>query len=116
MSWARRDPRLDLAALLAAAGVEPTSAHDAAHRDVEGWSDYNVPVRRPPNEPASRSIDRLAEDLGTTDRTLHRCASTGLSPMLADKCATRLGLHPANIWPEWYAVAEDHAPRSSHAA
>jgi len=116
MSWARRDTRLDLGSLLAAAGVEPKAAHEATHREVDGWHDYNVPTRRPPAAAVSRSVERLAEHLGTTSRTLHRCAATGLSPMLADRCATRLGMHPANIWPDWYAVAEDHAPRSSHAA
>lgn len=109
MSWARRDPRLDLGSLLDAAGVEPEPARACRRVSRAGTFDYNDDPRRPVPETATRSIERVAVELGTTGRTLHRCAKDGLSPALADQCATALGLHPANIWPAWYEVAEDHA-------
>ena len=35
-------------------------------------------------------------------RTLHRAALRGLPDATADRAATRLGLHPSLIWPNWF--------------
>jgi hypothetical protein len=34
-------------------------------------------------------------------RTLHRASVRGLTDRIADRAATRLGLHPSMIWPNW---------------
>jgi hypothetical protein len=34
-------------------------------------------------------------------RTLHRASIRGLTDRIADRAATRLGLHPSMIWPDW---------------
>ncbi len=60
-------------------------------------------------------VDRLLEGqsdtiagelLAVTRRTIIRYRKEGLTPPLADKIATRLGHHPARLWPD-YDHAED---------
>jgi len=43
----------------------------------------------------------VAELLGVTDRTVWRWRQTGLMRSTADEVATRLGLHPLEVWPDW---------------
>lgn len=43
----------------------------------------------------------LAVRTGMPARTLHRATIRGLTDRLADRAATRLGLHPAMIWHDW---------------
>lgn len=43
----------------------------------------------------------LAELLGVTDRTVWRWRQTGLMHSTADEVATRLGLHPLEVWTDW---------------
>lgn len=45
--------------------------------------------------------DELAERLGVHPRTVSRWRGLLLDDMRADRWATALGLHPANVWPDW---------------
>lgn len=47
----------------------------------------------------------LAERLNIPHKTAQRHLQHGLSDLLADRLATRAGLHPAMVWPDWW----DHA-------
>jgi lambda repressor-like predicted transcriptional regulator len=46
-------------------------------------------------------IGELAVRTRVHVRTLHRAAHRGLTDPMADRAATRLGLHPSMIWPDW---------------
>lgn len=47
----------------------------------------------------------VAATLGVSNRTVSRWIEAGyVSDETADVMATRLGLHPANIWCDWHAV------------
>ena len=39
---------------------------------------------------------------GFAARTVHRWKETGIPDRNADKAACALGLHPYNIWPNWF--------------
>ena len=43
----------------------------------------------------------LARTLATTPSTIHRWAHDGIPLHSADHAATKLNLHPANIWPHF---------------
>lgn len=43
--------------------------------------------------------------IGANRSNVHRWRRRGLTLDSADRCATALGLHPANVWPEWWEVA-----------
>lgn len=63
-------------------------------------------------------LERFLSDAGTSDRAIagacrinHRSVSqyraSGVPFLQADRIACRIGVHPANIWPEyWTAGAE----------
>lgn len=107
--WMRHTSRLPLGPLLTAAGLEPLPAREAPVRDVRrgvDWCDYNA-TGRPPGTSGQRGMDYVAEQVGVTARTLHRSAHDGLSPRQADEYATRLGLHPANVWTDWYQILDE---------
>jgi hypothetical protein len=62
--------------------------------------------------PASRR--QLAQTVGVTLRTVDRRKQTGLCVWAADRWAVACGLHPADVWPEWWgAGADEKAPRPS---
>ena len=44
----------------------------------------------------------LARAIGVADRTVFRWQRRGLSDCQADRAACALGLHPSNVWPEWF--------------
>ena len=44
----------------------------------------------------------LAEQTGINPRTIHRAVDAGFTDRAADRAATRLGLHPSLIWPDWF--------------
>jgi len=54
-------------------------------------------------------IPTAAHVMATTERTIHRWVTGGLSPVTADQAAVRVGLHPVDLWPTWFddALAED---------
>ena len=50
------------------------------------------------------SLLELAERTGVCDRSIARWHQTGAIPeVAADKVATAIGLHAANVWPDWFA-------------
>jgi len=53
------------------------------------------------------SIHEVQEVIGVNSRTWSRYRNgTGTISMdMADKYAVRLGMHPGEIWPEWWEVA-----------
>lgn len=66
--------------------------------------------QRWPAEALSRwagSVPAAAEAAGLTRRTGYRWAERGalLDDWTADRAAVALGLHPAMVWPGWFAEA-----------
>lgn len=57
------------------------------------------------------SLVRIADYLGTSSETLHRCLRDGVTYRLGDRFATALGLHPAELWGDlwWAGTALDPA-------
>jgi lambda repressor-like predicted transcriptional regulator len=51
------------------------------------------------------TVGEAADHLGVSVRSLYRWMKDGLSWQRADEVAVRLGVHPANIWPDWFAAA-----------
>ena len=51
-----------------------------------------------------RNMSQLARDSGFPLRTIQRWNRYGIPLGSADKLANRLGLHPGNIWLEWWDV------------
>jgi excisionase family DNA binding protein len=49
------------------------------------------------------TVTEAAGVLGISVRTLYRWMRDGISAEKADRAAVRIGLHPANLWPEWFA-------------
>ena len=50
---------------------------------------------------ANVTAAQAAHQLHVSYRQLQQLARFGLPEHLADRWACRLGLHPANVWPEW---------------
>lgn len=48
------------------------------------------------------TAQRLAEATGSTPATVWRWRRYGLPLYSADRAATKLGLHPSHLWPEWW--------------
>lgn len=54
------------------------------------------------------SWEGLAQRLGISSRTILRVmASVSVSEVVADRIAIRLGLHPAVLWPDEWALPAD---------
>lgn len=51
----------------------------------------------------------IGDLLGVSDRTIARwrCGTVKVTEANADRAACRLGLHPANIWPEYWGNCPD---------
>lgn len=49
------------------------------------------------------SVRDMCRYLDIPERQWHRWKRTGLSWWLADQLATKMGLHPCRLWPEWEA-------------
>jgi len=49
-----------------------------------------------------RCLTEAARSLGVDRRQVYRWRRYGLTAAQADELATRLGLHPANVWPSWW--------------
>jgi hypothetical protein len=70
------------------------------------------PSPRLPLEPLVRmygSIGNLAAAVGRERTAVGKWSERGLTPLWADRVAVALGMHPTEVWPEWYAVTEEHA-------
>lgn len=52
----------------------------------------------------------VARRLGVDVNTVHRYRKHGVSHNIADRIAIQLGLHPAEIWPNYY---EEYEPCSA---
>jgi hypothetical protein len=60
------------------------------------------------NPTGRRSAADLADLLGVAPRTIVRWRAHGIPAPAADRAATRIGLHPHDIWdPLFYDLAED---------
>lgn len=62
-----------------------------------------------PGDPRS-GLALLADLLGVSYSTMQRRQRTGLDPYEADRAAHAVGLHPALLWPDWFAADEEPAP------
>jgi hypothetical protein len=62
-------------------------------------------------EHAAGAISRrvLLRAIGTTTKRYSYYRENGLSIDLADKWSERLGLHPAEVWPNWVEAVLDDA-------
>lgn len=84
-------PRLPLEPLLAAARA-------AGGRFV-------VTLGTPSSRDDAFSLSWFARCIGVQPRQVYRWRTEGGVPIYnADKAACRLGLHPALVWPEWFAL------------
>ena len=43
-----------------------------------------------------------ARRLGTSPRQVHRWRKEGVPWLFADKLAVRIGLHPCEVWVDWF--------------
>ena len=57
--------------------------------------------RFPLDQVTCTNLCDLARRSGYPVRTIQRWKTTGIPYYSADKLAIKLGLHPANIWPQW---------------
>lgn len=67
---------------------------------------------RLPLEPLVRrygSIQALAEALNRDRAQVQKWRERGVTILAADDIAVALGLHPVEVWPEWYEVTDQHA-------
>jgi hypothetical protein len=48
-----------------------------------------------------RNLCDLSRRTGYPLRTIQRWKTSGIPRYSADELAVRLGVHPANIWPQW---------------
>lgn len=88
------------------------AAHRAAHptprrrgrrfpfEPVEAFASIEVRKRSTRADSVGLTV-AVAEVLGVTARTVWRWRQTGLMHSTADEVATRLGLHPLEVWPDW---------------
>ena len=51
------------------------------------------------------STAELARRAGMHLRQMQRYAAAGVPERCADDVAVRLGLHPGEVWPEWFEAA-----------
>lgn len=51
----------------------------------------------------------LARALGCDHTQVSRWRSQGLPLDSADRVAVALGLHPAEVWPDWYRLTQEQA-------
>jgi len=55
------------------------------------------------------SVSCLARALGRQRAQVQKWRRNGVPLVSADRIAVAVGLHPVEVWPDWYAVTEDHA-------
>jgi lambda repressor-like predicted transcriptional regulator len=62
--------------------------------------------------PKDKNNSFLADVFGVSRNTiitwLHRPEEANLNIFKADQYACRIGMHPANIWSDWYEKQEEH--------
>lgn len=54
-------------------------------------------------------VSGLARALGRNRAQVGKWRQRGVTLDSADRIAVALGLHPVEVWPEWYAVCEEAA-------
>jgi hypothetical protein len=52
-------------------------------------------------------VSGLARALGCNTGQVGKWRQRGVTLLSADRIAVALGLHPVEVWPEWYAVCEE---------
>lgn len=55
------------------------------------------------------NVVELAARLRVSRPTINRWRAVGIIWSHADEAACRLGLHPSEIWPDWYMTLEEAA-------
>lgn len=58
-------------------------------------------------DPEPRGALELAARLGCSTETVYRLRRHGMSPLKADEYAMSAGIHPARVWPTWWADIDD---------
>ena len=71
--------------------------------------ELHQPGRPVDNHQADAGLAAIATRLGIGHRQARRCLHNGLTDRQADRFATRIGMHPASIWPQWWDNAGDDA-------
>ncbi len=51
----------------------------------------------------AESISELARQCSVHVRQMQRYRADGIPECVADRMAVRAGLHPGEVWPEWFA-------------
>jgi lambda repressor-like predicted transcriptional regulator len=67
---------------------------------------------RLPLEPLVRrygSVRALSEALSRDRAQVQKWRERGVTVLAADDLAVALGLHPVEVWPEWYEISERYA-------
>lgn len=90
-------PRLPLAPLLKAAGVEGLQVIPRRSRPGGIGGDRQL-IESP--------ITRLADMIGVSRRNVHRWQRDGVPEAAADRAALAIGLHPCEVWGDaWWDLA-----------
>jgi hypothetical protein len=55
------------------------------------------------------SVSCLARALDRDRAQVQRWRRDGVPLPSADRIAVAVGLHPVEVWPDWYVVTDDHA-------
>jgi hypothetical protein len=55
------------------------------------------------------SVRALADALCRDRGQVQKWSERGVTLLSADRIAVEAGLHPVEVWPEWYEVTEEHA-------
>lgn len=53
-------------------------------------------------------VSGLARALGRDRAQVGRWRRQGVTLLSADRIAVALGLHPVEVWPDWYSLTEEH--------
>lgn len=58
--------------------------------------------------PTGKRVTSLARIVGVNPRTVHTWAHDGIPLHSADRAAIALDRHPCEVWPDWWAINEEH--------
>jgi hypothetical protein len=63
-------------------------------------------------EPGDVSVGTIADAIGFARGTIHSWRRrSGIPLYSADQVACRLGMHPVDLWPDWYSISDGPSDR-----
>ena len=74
---------------------------DTNEENNHDHDDETLPPRFPLDHVSCHNLCDLSRRSGYPLRTIQRWKTNGIPLYSADRLAIRLGVHPANIWPQW---------------